>query len=436
MCIGFVHLSDIHFGQARGGMVYVHDDVKERLIEDVKAVVASLPAKRAAGLLVTGDVAYAGKESEYAIAAAWLDRVAKAAGCAITDVQVIPGNHDIDMAEISTLTEIMLREVALNGQPMLDKFLGNDIDRAVLYRRFVAFRPFADAYRCPLSVEGGLAEERVVQLAENRSIRFIRLNSALICSKNDEEGKLILGERQRVLPKRTGEELIVLSHHPLNWLQDSEDARRFIRSRARVFISGHEHNPSVKIEKVEAGSDLMLLAAGATVPPRSGDGYTYTYNVLEFSWVEAQDALSVRVYPRAWVEETKRFDADEGGLGGEAPSFILACPNFREARRPSSPLIEIADSRDSSAETIIIHTPSELNVPEPAMAASYPLLVLRFFRDISASQRLKIFVELGALPEGWSDLLSHPNERLVLDALIEDGRGDELTAALEEILRH
>ena len=71
--------------------------------------------------------------------------------------------------------------------------------------------------------------------------------------------KLLLGARQRVLNQRPGEELVVLSHHPVHWFQDSEDALLYIRNRARVFISGHEHNPSVKTEMIEKGRDLMIL---------------------------------------------------------------------------------------------------------------------------------------------------------------------------------
>ena len=39
MSAGFIHLSDIHFGQENGGTVRIHNDVKERLIEDVALVV-------------------------------------------------------------------------------------------------------------------------------------------------------------------------------------------------------------------------------------------------------------------------------------------------------------------------------------------------------------------------------------------------------------
>ena len=49
MSIGFVHLSDIHFGQEKGGQIWVHEDVRESLIEDVGLAVRDLEAGRAKG---------------------------------------------------------------------------------------------------------------------------------------------------------------------------------------------------------------------------------------------------------------------------------------------------------------------------------------------------------------------------------------------------
>ena len=80
MSVGFVHLSDIHFGQEKGGRIWIHDDVKERLIDDVGRVVKSLNSGRAAGIIVTGDIAFGGRTSEYKEAGTWLDKVAEAAG--------------------------------------------------------------------------------------------------------------------------------------------------------------------------------------------------------------------------------------------------------------------------------------------------------------------------------------------------------------------
>lgn len=433
MSVGFVHLSDIHFGQEKDGTLWVHNDVKERLVDDVRAVAKTLKTGRAAGIIVTGDIAYSGKADEYKAAGAWLDRVAEAAGCEITDIQVVPGNHDIDHNEITALTEIMLKQIADQGESALDRFLKADADRELLFRRFSAYQPFAAAYRCPLDTNGELAQERVAELAPGRSIRFIRLNSALVCSKKDEEGRLLLGARQRVLNEKPGEELVVLSHHPVHWFQDSDDALLYIRNRARVFISGHEHDPSVKTENVEDGRDLMMLAAGATIPPSAKGKYTYCYNFIEFAWCSQDDALIVKVYPRSWVNDKKKFDADDVRLGGKARNHTLASPNFRGASYGPARPPQL--NTDGASETVLIKPDEQpARVKEESVADTYPLLLLRFFRDLSPAQRIGALASLGALPPNWNGALSEPFERRAFDGLVTAGRSNEIWNVIKEIL--
>ena len=434
MGLSFVHLSDIHFGQEKGGQISIHNDIKKRLIDDVKLVAESLESGRADGIIVTGDIAYGGREEEYREAADWLDKVAEAAGCDIFDIQVVPGNHDVNRDEIPPLAETMIQKIIAEGDPALDSFLDDDEARNLLFRRFSAYSPFALGYRCPLDTNAESAEERVAELASGRSIRFIRLNSALTCSKEDEEGKLLLGARQRVLNQKPGEEVVVLSHHPVHWFQDSQDAWRFIRNRARVFIFGHEHNPSVKIKKIEGDSDLMILAAGATVPPNSDDIFNYCYNFIEFDWDGEEDALSVYVQPRAWVDARKRFDADDARLDGQGPRFILACPNFRNAPQADDlPTQEAVVEGASDTVNITALDDHTSNTQEKEKVDAYPLLLLRFFRDISPAQRIDIFASLGTLPSDWNGTLSESVERKAFDLLVKAGRSEELWAELGKI---
>lgn len=436
MAFGFVHLSDIHFGQeGETGALDVNKDARERLIDDVKSVVTQLAAGKAAGIIVTGDIAYSGTEKEYDDASAWLDRLAKAAGCPITEIQVVPGNHDIDRDKITPAVQRAIDDIVEKGQPALDAYMADPDSRKLLFKRFDAFLPFAEGYRCPLDTSGQLAEERVVKLAEGRMIRFVRLNSALACSSKDKEGKLILGQRQHVLGERSGEELVVLIHHPIHWLQDSEESMRYIRSRARVVISGHEHNPAVRVETVEEGCQLMMLAAGATVPPHAGEKYTYCYNVIELDWDEASDSLSVRILPRAWNNERKRFEADDKRLQGNEPNFLLASPKFRSAPRAPSYTPQ-PTSTPSPAESIAIEAPSAVSVPVEGQDApdSYSLMVLRFFRDLSPNERLKILIKMGILPAGFVGDLYESFERQSFDQLIRGGRGQELSQELQGLL--
>ncbi len=431
----FVHLSDIHFGQEQnGGEVVINDDARERLIDDA-ARVMKVVGKELAGIIVTGDVAYSAKPEQYVEAGKWLDRLAERLGGAIYEIQMIPGNHDIDRGEISGATEWMLNEVTTKGEEALNKILDDEGDRTRLYRRFHAYRDFAIGYRCPLDFTGSMSTDFRVTLAPDRALRFVRLNSALACSKRDDEGKLILGARQRTIPIQPGEETIVLTHHPLNWFQDSDDAKNYLRGRARVLISGHEHYPSLKIDPVEEYSHLMLLAAGATTPDEKSDRYTYKYNILEFAWDERDDALAVTIHPRTWNDNLKRFEEDTQFLEGRSATTILPSPNFRdapcvaqaavatEARAPSRPEIETVVNPISGGDEPVV-TPS----------TDEKLLQLRFFRDLTEGERLKTLLALRAIPDDLSETLDHEMERRLFVGVFKKGLGEELKARVTEIL--
>jgi hypothetical protein len=347
---------------------------------------------------------------------------------------LVPGNHDIDRSKISAGCKFLLDEIVREGEPRLDAFLANEDDRQTLYRRFAGYEPFALGYDCPLDSSGGIASDSSEALVPGRSIRFFGLNSALICSLKDEEGRLLLGAAQHVLPMQAGVELVVLCHHPLNWLQDSEDARKYVRNRARVLISGHEHNPSLHIENINDGCDLLTLAAGATVPPKAENGYTYTYNLLTFDWCADGDRLLVKVVPRAWSEDDKNFRTDCGRLGGHEPINLLASPNFRRAPLPAVPVPEPgAEPPIKTPPSDAAGRPIEVPETEAPLNDAFQLVLLKFFRDLTPAQRLTVLVDLNALPADWNESLTLKMERRVVDSLVKSGRLGDLERAIQQI---
>lgn len=439
MSASFIHVSDIHFGQEKGGRVYTHKDVRECLIDDARRLVRTLPNGRIDGVIVSGDVAFAGEKKQYTDAGLWLDRLAEAGGCKITDIQVVPGNHDIIREGISRVSDMMLAEIKENGEDMLDFFLELEKDREVLYGRFDAYRDFAEAYDCPLDRDGGRASERIFEIAPGRALRFIGLNSALCCAKRDEKGKLLLGARQRVLPRKSGEELIVICHHPLPWLRDSDEARKYVRSRARVFISGHEHTPRIDVDPVENGCDLLMIAAGATVPPVEDADFTFTYNLLEFDWDKTNDGLVVTVQPRVWSPSHTAFEANTAKFGRERIQNVLGCPNFRTAAPIQDQVLDVAERipRTCKATTSDVSpgmSDAGSQEERKSMEDKFPFLLLRFFRDLTDAQRLAVLVETGALPKNWNGALTHPLERRAIDFLKSNGKLDVLEKEIHKIL--
>lgn len=426
MPLKFVHLSDIHFGQETGSDVFVHDDVKNCLIADATNLAATDASPGFTGVIVTGDIAFAGKAKEYEEAGRWLDQLTNAIGCKREDVIVIPGNHDIDRTAMSPGCKLMLRQIVAGGDEDLNAFLTNDVDREVLFGRFSNYRVFADAYSCPFDGEGHFASDRTLAVTPGRFLRFIGLNSALACSDEDVPAGLLLGVRQRLLPRTSGEELVVLCHHPLGCLQDSDEAKRYIHSRARVFIYGHIHSPSLKIETTPNRGDLMTLSAGATVPPESEDGYGFSYNVICFDWDAETDGLKVTIVPRIWNDETTSFDVDTVNFKDAQLSTVLRCPNFQgdtgtsHAQVPAAAGGPLDESLSAAGFT-----------GGDVMDSRSRFLRLRFFRDLTPPQRVSVFVELGILSEGWNEDITHNIEHQLLQTVLKCGRYVDLERAIE-----
>jgi predicted phosphodiesterase len=442
----FVHVSDIHFGQEKGDRVYIHADVKQQLIADAKDVISNLAGGAAHGILVTGDIAQSGRWEEYESAGKWLDELAASIGVEIHRVQMVPGNHDLDRSKLSFSGKQILDHIRAGGTKEYEDILNNSTDRAALFARFEDYGRFSFGYNCPLNNEGVFASEMEVSLAPGRAIRFIRFNSSLLChgEERDENPELMIGARQFIIPRTTGVENIVLVHHPLNWYKDQDQVRDYIRSRARVFISGHEHDPKVSVDNVEMGCDVMMLAAGATVPYKSDDVFTFTYNIIEFDWDEEIDGLSVTMHPRAWNAQRTCFEADGKRLGGKDPNFRLACPFFRKVDRPDAPAAAqpadapiIEGSACSVRPTIeMVPMGSLEREPQsmPPKAEGYETARLRFFRDLFEGERLRILVALDALPEDSDERMSQGLERRLLDMLVRNGKLREIDKMIDQLI--
>lgn len=442
----FVHVSDIHFGQEKDDRVHIHADVKQQLIADAKEVVSKIAGGAAHGILVTGDIAQSGIKAEYDEAGKWLDELASSIGVKISCVQMVPGNHDLDRTMLSPAVRSILDHIRAGGPSEYEAYLSDPLVRAALFARFKDYGSFSFGYDCPLNDEAAYASEMVVPLAPGRAIRFIRFNSSLLChgKERDEHPELMIGARQFTIPRADGVENIVLVHHPLSWYKDQDQVRDYIRSRARVFISGHEHNPRVSVDSIEQGCDLMMLAAGATVPFKSDSIYTFTYNVIEFDWDEEIDGLSVTIHPRAWNAQRTCFEADNERLGGGSPNYRLGCPSFRKVGRQGAPAaaqpghIQPTEGSALSVEPTIEMVQMEYSDGEPMLrppsVEGYEIARLRFFRDLLEGERLRILVALKAIPEKFDEPMSQGLERRLLDRAVRDGKLGEVEKMINQVI--
>jgi hypothetical protein len=229
--------------------------------------------------------------------------------------------------------------------------------------------------------------------------------------------------------------VVVLCHHPLHWFADADATKKYLQSRARVFMSGHEHAPSLTVESIDTGCDVLMLSAGAAVPPKVEGVYTFSYNLIIFDWDRQSDGLIVRTIPRIWSDIKTAFEPDTTGLGEEEPTHNLGCPNFRAAA-PAHQLTQTTEPSKPNEPSNDEETPLPLPVPDArldvTMPDPFPLLLLRFFR-LTPDRRLGVLTRLRLLPEGWPDPLSQAIERGLLDGLVKANRLSDLEGAIREI---
>jgi predicted MPP superfamily phosphohydrolase len=333
---GWIHISDIHFGQPGAAHGWDQVLVLDQLREDL-ARARALGAPAPDAILVTGDIAFSGREGEYEKATAWLLDLAKAAGLGPGQVFVIPGNHDVDRSVDKRFDVGPLVKTLRAGDPIdsvLDDPKGRELlaERMRHYLRFAA--KFAPACLAPSApAEGELFWVRSLAGRGGLTVRLCGLNTSLLCSADPDEKKLQLGMHQLTsairAPAAPGELVVVLTHHPLrDWLSDGRKADEWLMSRAHLHLSGHVHEADSEQARHGAGTGLVRVAAGAAHEAAMPEAWIPSSHGYNFAAVVRgeQGRLRLRIWPRRWAEKSKSFrvDADTVGDGERHAEHDLA----------------------------------------------------------------------------------------------------------------
>lgn len=427
----FVHLSDIHFGQEQNGTAVLHNDVREQLLNDCSRMKNEIGS--AHGILVAGDIAFSGKKEEYKRAGEWFDRLTEAVGCQKTAVHVVPGNHDVDLAKINHVAN-MIHEKLREGSPQtiqgdLEKITKSE-EENVLLSKLRAYREFAAQYGCIFESSARPFWKKDFSLDKPYILRLLGLNSVQVSDKQDAIGNMILGNAQYTLESQSNVEYVVILHHPLEWFKDSDLAKTYLNSRARVIIVGHKHLPGINKVIDERNVEIIMIGSGATNPPETGGRYRYTYNWLEFSIRSEKEVqnLIIKVHPRVWVEDHTEFAPDHARLGGKnSREWSLVCPSFQVQSKEehTNPPVSIAEPMEEMVEqggTTMAYGTDE----------RFERLRYFFWRYLDWRQRLNVLVQIDILPDTPDSPVPQTMERIALNTARNQKKLSNLWTAMME----
>jgi len=321
-----VHISDIHFKASAGGVQDRNKDLRNQLLNDLRRQRTHL--RKYDAIVVTGDIAFAGKRDEFNIASKWLDVLREHLDMSEENILVIPGNHDVDRDAIVASTEIseLHARIRACSDNELQATFGDVMSKEEghqLFHAIAEFNVFARQYGCVVHRDQPFWE-RDFSLSDGLILRIRGMTSTCISGPSDDDraDKLMLGEIQCTLQQEPGVEYLTMAHHPPSWLLDQDTVQRYLNARARIQLYGHKHE-----QWIEPAGNGIRVVAGAVHPERSESNWIPRYNVITLSMQMKGNvhSMEVVVYPRRWSHEETCFipDCDSNSLPFRYKSFAI-----------------------------------------------------------------------------------------------------------------
>lgn len=304
MDISWLHISDFHF-RASGDM-FSQRQVCRALLDSLSSS-AAVAQNSLSFIAVTGDLAFSGQKSEYVEAQDFFDKLVATTHLKPSSVFFVPGNHDVNRA---------LHELAYHGgrthidsAAKVDYFLAEPTGVSALVDRQEAFWSFVDDFAIGQQrdqTDDGLGYVAVLDI-DRPIVCLLGLNSAWLSGSDDEDGRLVIGERQvlNALELIGGLEpnlVLALVHHPVSSLAewDSAGCNTKLLPAIDLYLRGHLHTHQVSLTSTPA-SPCLEIAAGAGHASRF---YPNSYNITRIDLTTSRCI----VQPYQYVHATNQFE--------------------------------------------------------------------------------------------------------------------------------
>lgn len=387
MELKLLHLSDIHFQHYGANDHLDYDnDLRNELELDLTRVVKKMGSINA--ILITGDIAFSGKENEYSKASDWLDKICRICDCKVENVLTVPGNHDINRNINPMILSTHEKFKRIKKRPQIDlelqKYLANDEVYSFLLNPLKDYITFSQKYGT-FPRQNSLFWEKDLEFGDVK-LRIRGLNSTIISNENDDENdsRLILGEHQTSLIRENGVVYLTLCHHPPEWLFDGKDVEVDLHARAKIQLFGHKH-----IFELTKDDKTLRLSAGAVHPSRKENEWEPRYNLLCLDCIKKEEKkqLKVKLWERIWNKEEKQFCAKIIQFKSEFSEYELPLEDIEnpiELKKGIDMSAKTSDTKCDEIELINLATPNHKR------RLAYMFFDLPFHQKISIASALNL----------------------------------------------
>ena len=257
--LGILHLSDIHF-------VSGPNPVSSKIKAIQGAVQSESHDIDELLLVISGDVAYSGKQAEYSIAIEFVSDLEKSIRAIpalnFLGTVVIPGNHDLDFDNEGSVRPALL--TTLNdtvGSLEADSDFVEQMTKP--QNGFFNFQGLVSPGYKPASRLFWAQE-----LSSKQGKILIRcFNTSWVSRKKEAAGQIIFPTQLVTSTDSENDAALVLSvfHHPYGWFNpdNGKTFRRMIETTSDVVLTGHEHDIDAYTKITNLGGTINYVEGAA-----------------------------------------------------------------------------------------------------------------------------------------------------------------------------
>jgi predicted phosphodiesterase len=372
----WLHLSDWHQGLPdfdRGILL-------EKMLEDVRRR-APLDSRLSEidAVIFSGDIAYSGKESEYAAVESGLIGPLREILGSETSFIFAPGNHDLDRAQIAEIPaewEKLITARTAGRRKQIGDMLYDSKKAPTLLAPFDSFYAFSNRNGCSYAAAGLVSSKTFA----NSRVGVVTINTATCCARHSlaggadgaaqpwDYGTLSISERQLRQAMEGIKDCkikFLVMHHPISWMHESEQPvlEQLIADHFDLVLYGHEHLPRFSSVSGNFG-DIKFVPAGCSYAGRTPENPRYT-NAYNFGVVDLNTEDGA-IYHRQWQEERDRWHVDDRYWPEGVARFLIQkhiLPGNKgyifDALRSYKPYHSKRPAKN--AEITLTHTPTKID---------------------------------------------------------------------------
>ncbi len=308
--LNILHISDLHFGivpdeKHSTTSIQRRNYVLSKLIEKTREISAT--NEKPDIIVISGDIGWRSKSSDYDLASAWINKLLEACSLSWDDLILCPGNHDINRNKLTD--DYFIK----NEKDAKDKLrIENIYERSIHFSEFVNFckknniKPYINS-----AVSPNDEIKYLYGFREIKGITFISWNSAWNCKGND-LGNLYIGEPLTLDMKCVVPEnkiTISVLHHPFNWLNEEEQfvyrndpiSVDGVLKLSNMILNGHVHGKIREATFYQNKSYIFTSGAtyekehyqlGSQLISLDLNNYTYSTKVISYNTIESEWTIS------------------------------------------------------------------------------------------------------------------------------------------------